>query len=230
MDLARDGMTMTHKQTRRAAGEAIAKHFGHTGASDAVLEHLGDHHLYADTSATQVLQWLRSALELGELVGSGAGSPSDAAVFWIRFHGVVEDLHRGWSQDLASATEALGAGHWTTGALQELVAAVDAVAMTLPDDDLVYALYRRHVECHPEQHGFRTHLHKKSQTIEPLTFGRLKGRDQADVEDALGRVIRRHGRGGEPRLAIETAARVVAPLRRVIELATPFLTRRDWNT
>ena len=151
----------------------------------------------------QIAGWIDSALRTATSVA--AGNTDLITAFWIRVYGVLTDVRRVLEEQLASIEK--------VGANREPTAAVLAELMSMPsaftEDELIYLGYRRHVECHPLQNGYR--LLTRDGIREKITH-RASGTEQSpeETDAAIVRVLRQHD--SEDAIARNFASRLVDPL------------------
>ena len=223
---------------RLGLGKAIARELGIDGQarSDAELAWLADCVPHADIQGTQDLQWVQSAVRMAEVTAAGSASEGDRAIFWIRLLGVLTNLDKHY-RALAEPPSRWGAAekermasHPDFIALRQLLAALDDLRASLPEDELFYAEYRRHVESHPRQQLYRATLERpKAKTgrkpfLKPVTSTLLgDAREQHESDDTLRAVLLRYG-FDQTRLATSVATRVLEPLRAVEIALTPLCT------
>ncbi len=218
-----------YDQDRRERGRALFDDLRRRGilnvkATDEQLDFFGDAAIYADIQAEQDLAWIRSALRYAERVGNGSAIPSEISLFWIRAGGVLLDVGAHYRTSLANAAKVFGGLPSDVHSIQltrTLVDAITALAQALPEDELHYLEYRRHVECHPRQSAYRARLNKDGSLKRVKSNVSGTARLQHESEDALRGVLTRYG-VDETRIAIEIARRLVEPLRKVEIAARPL--------
>ena len=91
-------------------------------------------------------------------------------MFWISVYGILVDIRDSVEERLrflsgfgAPVPRAVAAA---LPSAQGLKAAMEGLQRTLGDDEVIYLAYRRHVECHPFQHGFRLRRDRTGALVE----------------------------------------------------------------
>ncbi len=190
--------------------------------TDDELHWLGDSVTYADIQAVQDMQWIRSARHFAGKLAETTPTYPEVSLFWIRLWGVVAEIGPRHRASLDSAEKHFGEvpDLAVFRLTDQLVCAIESVTRALSEDEVRYAEYRRHVECHPRQSHYRASL-RKDGSLGPVR-SRVLGdeRAQDESEDALRAVILRYG--DEEQAAIALAKKVLEPLRRVEAAAKPL--------
>lgn len=211
----------SYRDERRAIGRVLVDEMKLRVAlnrepSDAELDYLGDILTFADVESLQESQWATAARHFAERVASGSGTREEISLFWIRFVGIFLDLAPRWRTWMKSAGERDGAMVAASPMFQmveSLLEATERLATAIPSDELFYAEYRRHVECHPRQTHYRARVTPNG-LLDVTSKALGDARTQAESEDTLRRVLLRYDIL-EDKIAVSIAQRVVGPLRDV---------------
>lgn len=188
-----------------------------------------DLHAYGDVESHQRMQWIASAVSLARRVARES-SPEETALFWVRACGVVVDLRAEHAASVAKLR--VGLQHLFTdpaaaplvSKYETLARAFDAAVDVLADDEKIYLEYRRHVECHPLQSGYRVRRGKKGAIVQEVKSN-LLGRNlpHQESQEMLRRVLLRHAID-EPAIARHFAARLEPRLSAIEVAARPLYT------
>jgi hypothetical protein len=149
-------------------------------------------------------------------------------MFWIRFVGIFLNVAPHYETMRQSQIDLFGeevaATHPMFRLVREFTDATRALAGALPADELFYAEYRRHCECHPRQNHYRSRLGGDGRLL-PVRSNILGDeRQQTDSETTLRQVIRRYELN-EINAAKAIADKVLEPLGRVERAAKPLCSR-----
>ena len=124
---------------------------------------IGDLALYSEFQVDQMIDWINQTVHYTHRVNSGTPTREEVSLFWIRAAGVLGDIRTKERERVESYEGFLPpSGH--DGARRELdarkafLAALDAVASWLDDDDLYVLHHKRVIECHPWQSKYRAQL------------------------------------------------------------------------
>ncbi|MDX2093698.1 MAG: hypothetical protein SFX73_38020 [Kofleriaceae bacterium] len=104
--------------------------------------------------------------------------------------------------------------------------ALDAAVGVLTEPEAHYLAYRRHVECHPRQDGYRLQMvGKQRDQLKDQVPSQVLGRSVShqDSERMLRTVLLQHGID-ESKIGPAIAPRLVEPMRRVLAAAVPLYT------
>jgi hypothetical protein len=183
--------------------------------------------------AQQIRQWIRSAHEYtAKVANEGQSASAEArAVFWIRVSAVFGEVHANQERLLAMIDESIAHAELTNDhllhrmrtALAELVNAIDAAKASLSDDELLYLLYRRDVECHPWQDSYRLRVAKNGLTLadKRTVFG--KEWTVEEMDSALGALLLKHGMN-EPAIAVAFASKLNPHMQAILRASEAWFT------
>jgi hypothetical protein len=155
---------------------------------------------FGDIAAQQILEWTSRAKRCTALVASGDLHPDVIAVFWISIYGLMTDVreHVVKQRETLKGTDeatlrAFGLSKLIASNFDGIVDRIDAFYSTFSEDELAYVEYRRHVECHPLQHGYEIAVRDGAIIDRPRKLTK-RSWTYEDEDAALRRVIRKHGR------------------------------------
>jgi len=171
------------------------------------------------------------------VVGTLSSDPDAAwpfkAIFWIRLHGVLNDIRSDgttFRRNLAAAGVDEKTDKPTLGGVADLALkfydAIDRLKSALTDDELIYADYRRHTESHPVQTSYDVRWSTRgSQVVVQHRVPALERELTVDELDAaIRRVLEAH-QTNEAVIAVDFAKRLVAKAGELLVAARPFFGR-----
>lgn len=161
------------------------------------------------TRPVSVYQWAQSAARCAkQIVRTRGASEAWNALYWVRTYAVLTEMRKR-SEDMTKSL--------SDTAHEAVVTAIEAIRTCFSEDELLYLEYRRHVECHLVQDGYRLQLDEEGKVIE-LRRRKLVGRDVThdDTIAAIKRTLRR-GKS-EHRIVVDFATRTLAALQKLAPL------------
>ncbi len=186
-----------------------------------------------DVHAQQERQWIRDAHFYTRKVAADgpAATPETRAVFWIRLVGLLKEVRQHLEEQQATFAEMMQGDPIAEAQLRlryadpprRILEAIAAVRATLNEDELLYAAYRRDVECHPWQDFYRLRVASGKLKDERTVFGHSWKIEELDT--ALGRTLRSYGID-EAVIAVDFARRLSAPMERVFEASEAWFTMK----
>ena len=166
----------------------------------------------ADLMQPQIANWLSDAVRVTEMVAKG--NTDIIPVFWIRMYGILADITDEITRQLDFATSM----NVPRRKVSLLKGAIDVLAKTFTEDELIYLQYRRHVECHPLQDSYRLKL--TGGGLQDSVFLRLPGKKTTVVftTETIRSVLQRYG-VAEHLIALDFAKRSLVPLSNVQKIS-----------
>jgi hypothetical protein len=198
---------------------------GSTPPTDEHIRYLNASAHQPDTNARLKRQWIESFWELVQALHHETPPGPFLGMFWIRLHGVLCDLRSEWLK-LFQSVGVNPATHVPNNAsLLEIALssfrAMEAIRQALSEDELIYADYRRHTECHPTQSSYDVRWSQRAGGILERHGVPALGREYTvtELDAAIRRVLAAHP---------TEAAIAVAFARRIQPLVPPLVevTRR----
>lgn len=169
-----------------------------------------------ETVAAQQHQWVVDFSRITETVIREGESASVLPLFWIRLHGVLTELPDQLAAKLDTINRIIGPGC----SLPQDVMAVERshracvmVRGALDEDELIYADYRRQVEVHVCQRGYRLGVNKGNCATglrETYTVASLRKKHSVDELDRRIVALLRRYRVNEQALGVAIARKVEA--------------------
>jgi hypothetical protein len=180
------------------------------------------------TVGTQISQWAESAASHANEVArlDGASTAATDSLYWIRTYGVLADLAAHFERKLAFVIETeQGAPSATTRTYRSwfvaILAGIGRARDALTEEELLYLEYRRNVECHPFQDGYRLNIARAGEVIDTRPSLLLRKTLTIDATDAAIRAVLKRYRG-EPAITLDFAKRTAGALRFVARLVRTY--------